>query len=77
MCKISVHKMIIMICLLLGVGIFFSPSREVEAQEKIVYTIEAGSQKSISNIIKNHPFLKTEATKYRNLTWKSTKSKVV
>lgn len=77
MCKISVHKMIIMICLLLGVGIFFTPSREVEAQEKIVYTIEAGSQKSISNIIKNHPFLKTEATKYRNLTWKSTKSKVV
>lgn len=64
-------------CLLFGAGTFFYGAKTVQAQEKTVYTMEKGSSKTITKLLKSHPFTKNDVTKYRNLTWKSTKPKIV
>ena len=39
--------------------------------------MKKGSSKTITKLLKNHPFTKNNLAKYRNLTWKSTKPKVI
>lgn len=52
-------------------------AKTIQAQEKIVYTMQKGSSKTITKLLKNHPFTKSDVAKYRNLTWKSTKPKII
>ena len=69
--------MMFLMCLLFGAGTFFCGIKTIQAQEKIVYTMKKGSSKTIKKLLKNHPFTKNNLAKYRNLTWKSTKPKVI
>ncbi|MGN1206109.1 MAG: carboxylesterase family protein [Eubacterium sp.] len=73
----KIIKMIIVMCLFFGVGTFFCGGKKIQAQEKIVYTMEKGNSRMITKLLKNHPFLQKDIAKYRNLTWKSSKSKIV
>lgn len=69
--------MVIMMCLLFGAGTFFCGEKTVQAQEKIVSTMEKGSSRTIAKLLKNHPFTKNDVTKYSKLTWKSAQPKIV
>lgn len=69
--------MAIMMCLLFGAGTFFCGKKTVQAQEKIVSTMEKGSSRTIAKLLKNHPFTKNDVTKYSKLTWKSAQPKIV
>lgn len=73
----KIVKCSLILCLFLGVGTVFYGSGTVSAQEKIVYTMEKGSSRLITKLLGSHPFTKNETAKYRNLTWKSSKPKVV
>ena len=73
----KIVKMMILMCLLFGAGTFFCGAKTIQAQEKTVYTMEKGSSKTITKLLKSHPFTKIDVAKYRNLTWKSTKPKIV
>ena len=73
----KIVRMMFLMCLLFGAGTFFCGTKTIQAQEKIVYTMKKGSSKTITKLLKNHPFTKNNLAKYRNLTWKSTKPKVI
>ena len=73
----KIVRMMFLMCLLFGAGTFFCGIKTIQAQEKIVYTMKKGSSKTIKKLLKNHPFTKNNLAKYRNLTWKSTKPKVI
>lgn len=73
----KIVKMMILMCLLFGAGTFFCGAKTIQAQEKTVYTMQRGDSRTIAKLLKSHPFTKNDVTRYRNLTWKSTKSKIV
>ena len=73
----KIVKMMILMCLLFGAGTFFCGTKTIQAQEKTVYTMQKGDSRTIAKLLKSHPFTKNDVTKYRNLTWKSTKPKIV
>lgn len=66
-----------MMCLLFGAGTFFCGTKAIQAQEKIVYTMEKGKTRTISKLVKYHPFTKNNRAKYRKLIWKSSQPKIV
>ena len=73
----KIVRMMFLMCLLFGAGTFFCGIKTIQAQGKIVYTMKKRSSKTITKLLKNHPFTKNNLAKYRNLTWKSTKPKVI
>lgn len=73
----KIVRMMFLMCLLFGAGTFFCGIKTIQAQGKIVYTMKKRSSKTITKLLKNHPFTKNNLAKYRNLTWKSTKLKVI
>lgn len=54
----KIVRMMFIMYLLFGAGTFFCGAKTIQAQEKIVYTMQKGNSKTITKLLKNQSLYK-------------------